>query len=289
MVRADRRRKLARGIIGAYNQVYAKSPDEYWHGINVVALLARAMRDGLPLPKFLPPTGVESPYFRELATRILTLLRQKENAGEGDAWVRATAMEACVALGDTAEAVRWARDYVHSDNTDAFELASTLRQLKEIWQLNNQIEPGSLLLPLLEAELLKEQGGVIKIDATNPPSQQAAQLAQAGQLEKVFGRDSYAGSGTCAVWIVVAASQDWKPRPCKALVRACSYGKTPTGPRAGPQPRTGWPRCPPTALTGPADTTHVGLLDDKAGVRRIIRAITAVVSAVRTGAPLTSG
>jgi pimeloyl-ACP methyl ester carboxylesterase len=38
-----------------------------------------------------------------------------------------------------------------------------------------------------------------------------------------------------------------------------------------------------------ADTTHVGLLDDKAGSANSIRAITAVVTAVRTGAPLTSG
>jgi pimeloyl-ACP methyl ester carboxylesterase len=37
-----------------------------------------------------------------------------------------------------------------------------------------------------------------------------------------------------------------------------------------------------------ADTTHVGLLDDKAGSADSIRAITAVVSAVRTGAPLAS-
>jgi pimeloyl-ACP methyl ester carboxylesterase len=35
-----------------------------------------------------------------------------------------------------------------------------------------------------------------------------------------------------------------------------------------------------------ADTTHVGLLDDKAGSANSIREITAVVSAVRTGAPL---
>ena len=37
-----------------------------------------------------------------------------------------------------------------------------------------------------------------------------------------------------------------------------------------------------------ADTTHVGLLDDKAGSANSIRAITAVVSAVRTGVPLAS-
>ena len=35
-----------------------------------------------------------------------------------------------------------------------------------------------------------------------------------------------------------------------------------------------------------ADTTHVGLLDDKAGSSDSIRAITAVVTAVRSGAPL---
>jgi hypothetical protein len=37
-----------------------------------------------------------------------------------------------------------------------------------------------------------------------------------------------------------------------------------------------------------ADTTHVGLLDDEAGSANSIRAITAVVSAVRTGTPLAS-
>jgi hypothetical protein len=35
-----------------------------------------------------------------------------------------------------------------------------------------------------------------------------------------------------------------------------------------------------------ADTTHVGLLDDAAGSSDSVRAITAVVTAVRTGAPL---
>src|SRR5918994_2539277 len=37
-----------------------------------------------------------------------------------------------------------------------------------------------------------------------------------------------------------------------------------------------------------ADTTHVGLLDDAAGATDSVRAITAVVTAVRTGTPLNS-
>ena len=37
-----------------------------------------------------------------------------------------------------------------------------------------------------------------------------------------------------------------------------------------------------------ADTTHVGLLDDKMGSTNSARAITAVITAVRTGTPLTS-
>ena len=37
-----------------------------------------------------------------------------------------------------------------------------------------------------------------------------------------------------------------------------------------------------------ADTTHVGLLDDKTGSTNSVRAITAVVTAVRTGAPVTT-
>ena len=37
-----------------------------------------------------------------------------------------------------------------------------------------------------------------------------------------------------------------------------------------------------------ADTSHVGLLDDAVGSTNSIRAITAVVTAVRTGSPLSS-
>jgi hypothetical protein len=37
-----------------------------------------------------------------------------------------------------------------------------------------------------------------------------------------------------------------------------------------------------------ADTSHVGLLDDAVGSIDSVRAITAVVTAVRTGAPLVS-
>jgi hypothetical protein len=37
-----------------------------------------------------------------------------------------------------------------------------------------------------------------------------------------------------------------------------------------------------------ADTTHLGLLDDAAGSKNSVRAITAVITAVRTGTPLTS-
>ena len=44
----------------------------------------------------------------------------------------------------------------------------------------------------------------------------------------------------------------------------------------------------PTRFHTVADSTHVGLLDDMTGSTESVRAISAVVSAVRTGAPLVS-
>ena len=42
-------------------------------------------------------------------------------------------------------------------DADAFELNSTIRQLTEVWQLNDQEPPGNHLLPILKAAAEKEK------------------------------------------------------------------------------------------------------------------------------------
>lgn len=47
-------------------------------------------------------------------------------------WDHGTAMEACIALGDGDGALARLDAYL-AEGADAFELASTLRQLTEVW------------------------------------------------------------------------------------------------------------------------------------------------------------
>ena len=70
---------------------------------------------------------------------------------------------------------------VYSDarDADAFEVASTLRQLQEVWQLKNTEPPGSSLIPILRGALLHNEGGGVSVS-----------LDEARQdLQKVFGAD----------------------------------------------------------------------------------------------------
>lgn len=153
-----------RQSISHYDFVYAKAPDEYWHGINVVALLARAERDRVDVE------GVRRKDFREFAKDILRRLEEQEaDKGDLDYWDRATSIEAHVALGEFAGALKAARKYVLNPAVDAFECFSTQRQLREVWQLGDRADGGSqdaaLILAVLDSALLKRSGGEVQLRA----------------------------------------------------------------------------------------------------------------------------
>ncbi len=181
-----------------YLDVYTSEPNKRtWHGINAAALLARAGRDNIAIEGLLSSS--------DLATSILNTIKDKGE--KADAWDFATAAEACVALNDPAEALEWMSGYARMPYCDAFELASTLRQLEEVWQLDTSSATGELLLPLLRAELLKRDGGSVTINASEILQQkideektlQAYRASIEKQksndskvmLEKVFGDDSF--------------------------------------------------------------------------------------------------
>lgn len=160
----------------AYHEVYREAPDRHlWHGINAVALLARARRDGVAVPG--------APDDRALAREILGRLDAWRESDRLGMWDYATAVEACVALDRTPEALRWLVAYVRHPGADAFELASTHRQLIEVWQLDVAREPGASLLPVLRAELLRREGGEVEVapDQLRPG---------APALERILGTDS---------------------------------------------------------------------------------------------------
>lgn len=171
----DRAQRNLQRSFDEYQASYNADPKtNTWHGINMVALLARAEKDQIALK------GATD--FRALAHTILAALKQKEEeATEGlYAWDLAIQMEAYVALGQFDQAASTAKQYVVAIGADDFEISSTLRQLIEVWQVNNEDPPGYDLLPILRAAKLDKEGGGLTV-----PVQEARR-----DLEKVFGSDA---------------------------------------------------------------------------------------------------
>lgn len=191
---AGRRRTgdLASGV-ESYGRAYDEDPDtNLYHGVNAAALLARADRDGVRVPGHEAP-GEEA---RRIAASVLATV---ETAAEPDLWALATAAEAALALGRVDDAVSWMARYVGSD-ADAFEFASTLRQLELVWRLDVASEPGQQLIPLLRSRLLQAEGGAFSVspDEITPASLRRLDDLDAGlekrvgvDYERVFGWDRF--------------------------------------------------------------------------------------------------
>jgi tetratricopeptide (TPR) repeat protein len=176
---AAQRRTLNRAI-AAYHQVYSSGPSEYlWHGINTVALVKRAIRDGVALETAIDPDQVAMDLLATIARKTPDNLY---------AWDLATAAEACVALGRHEQALDWLRQYVAADGTDAFEVASTLRQFKEVWCLAES-GPGSDLVAVLEVALLQREGGAVTLNGRDLKATVERVDVRTNAFEKVFGKE----------------------------------------------------------------------------------------------------
>lgn len=170
-----------------YRDAYSADTDRHsWHGINTVALLFRAQRDRVPV------SGVDDPaaQARKIADEVLNLMKARWTDGEASLWDSGTAMEACIGLERHAEAREWLDRYVREPGADAFELASTLRQLEEVWGLSVDSDPGASLLPVLRAKLLRREGGILEVRAGQLLPGLHHDLNPAN-LEKILGKVGY--------------------------------------------------------------------------------------------------
>jgi hypothetical protein len=93
-----------------------------WHGVNAVALGARAERDGVQLD------GESS---GKLAARLHKELCRKE---DNDPWRLATLSELSLALGKCDQAELWLYRLLHAPKCTPFILQSYERQLRTIWE-----------------------------------------------------------------------------------------------------------------------------------------------------------
>lgn len=160
--------------IAAYRPNWQGRKGDYrWHGINLAALVSRANRDAIDPEVDDDPKAIAA----AIRDEISNLPKDKRTI-----WDAGTAMEASVALGDTPGTLDWAKQYVGFKKIDAFELASTLRQLKEIWQLGGT-DLGQKLLPVLEFELMQKEGATLAPTITS--------INDEAGFEAVYGEESY--------------------------------------------------------------------------------------------------
>ncbi len=169
--------------LAAYQQAYQPNPSLVWQGINVVALLSAAARERIGLADHVDPNRDA----RRLAEQILRLI---DSAPDPDAWAKATAIEACLALGDGEEALERAGSFVDDRDADPFKIAATLRQLSEVWQLQTTTPPGDTLLPLLRSASLDQNGGTVKLEGEELGSARPGQMSDE-HLERVFGYERF--------------------------------------------------------------------------------------------------
>ncbi len=173
----------------AYFEPYQTAPDKHaWHGINVVAVADRSVRDGVTLD--VP--GIPLP--RTLAQQILADVETKDASGDATLWDLGIAVEALLALGRSCDALEWARRYTDHPQCEAFEFASTLRQLEEVWQLPRPGKPAQQrceesILALLRATVLERRSGSVTAD----PQSVRTELGglRTTDLQKVFGAERF--------------------------------------------------------------------------------------------------
>ena len=169
--------------LDAYRTAYDQDHARTWHGINVVALLWRADREGIGLADYANAGAAA----REVAAEILGRV---ESDPDPSAWSLATAAEACIALRRDDEAMQWAARFASDADADAFKIASVLRQLLEIWQLDTTGPPGDAVLPVLRSALLDRNGGAVAV-ATRDVRAARLQQTLEPRLERVLGTERF--------------------------------------------------------------------------------------------------
>ena len=166
--------------VAHYGKSYdvAKPGENYWHGINLIALMARAKRDGIV---------IDGDADAETLARKLVAALEPKAVGTEDPWLLATLGEAFLALGDTQKAAGYMGRYAKHPKTDAFALAGTVRQLEQVWQLQaGPAGPGAILTNLKAALAQKDVGMVKLLPEERQAIAKAPSVEFQGQFETVI-------------------------------------------------------------------------------------------------------
>ncbi|MEO1141986.1 MAG: TRAFs-binding domain-containing protein, partial [Pseudomonadota bacterium] len=121
-----------------------------WHGINLAAVIHKAEVDGISID--------EEEEWQSIAESLLKQITEKSktNGGKLESWEFATAGEAAFALSDSTLAESWFERYRDSE-PDNFQVAGTVRQLRELWGKKfDDPKTGGILLRM-QAQVAKSE------------------------------------------------------------------------------------------------------------------------------------
>ncbi len=148
-------RRALRHALAAYAVPYGVDRNHVWHGINLVATAAFARRSSVRIADEFDP--------QRLALEIIETL-QARPAHERDAWHYAMLAEAALACEAIDNVEKYLGHYLAAAQPTAFELAGTLRQFEEVWQLKDTTDARKKgILQCLGMRLLQLPGGQLEI------------------------------------------------------------------------------------------------------------------------------
>ncbi|MEJ2864763.1 serine protease [Actinomycetospora flava] len=174
-----RRRQYFDRSLEAYLTSYWEDPKRTWHGINAVALLARARREGFEL-------SPRPPAVADLAVAVLQVVDESDT----DAWTELTACECALALGRHEEAIERAEAFLAA-GPSGFTVAAFHRQLLTLWELDTLSSPGTELLAQLRSALLDGGGGEVTVEPTDVRASRVDGDLRGLRLEQILGADRF--------------------------------------------------------------------------------------------------
>jgi hypothetical protein len=181
---ADKSSPQAREAIGKslaeYQACYDAQPGgSVWAGLNLLALTVFANRNNIPTAPGIEP--------RQWALKLLGNL-DATDLKDRDNFYHASRAEAYLGLEDLEAVEIHIGAYVRSEATPAFNLASTLRQFTELWQLDQQGPQGHGIIQALQTALLREKR-YGRLELSPDQVRQALETARPSeqQLQKILG------------------------------------------------------------------------------------------------------
>lgn len=162
--------------VAAYRSAYDTDSSRYWHGINLSACASAAQR--LQIDISAEPSA-------DYARRVLTTL-EAISEPDRDEWWAPTKAEAHLALGQLPEAEAALGQYLRDPRIVAFQVASTARQLREVWSIQDS-PAGAGLLQILEANLVDRPGAILAIEPEHLRVMRESARVEDSQLQRVTG------------------------------------------------------------------------------------------------------